>query len=69
MPKSDAYFEGKGIGTKYKSQPISVRFSEEVEKILRDKSKVADRQAYIRQAVEEKLRADGLLSLNLDTSD
>ena len=61
MPKSDGYFDGQGLGTKYKSQPISVRFSEEVKRILLDKSKVSDRQAYIRQAVEEKLKADGLL--------
>ncbi len=46
-------------GDKALGKTIGVRFSEEVDELLR--SKIADRQAYIREAVEQKLKADGLL--------
>ncbi|GEM_PF-4950073 len=58
MPKSDSWFPGDGKGTKWKTQPISVRFSVDTDAVLRAMS---DRQDYIRAAVEAKLRADGLL--------
>lgn len=58
MPKSDSWFPSDGKGTKWKIQPISVRFAADADEVLRAMS---DRQDYIRAAVTEKLRADGLL--------
>jgi len=51
-------FTGKGIGTKNKLSPISVRFSADAHAVLIG---MEDRQDYIRAAVLAKLEADGLL--------
>lgn len=46
-------------GERALGQALSVRFSEEVDVILRQMS---DRQEYIRRAVEAQLKADQLIS-------
>jgi len=51
-------FTGKGLGTKNKLSPISVRFSADAHAVLIG---MEDRQDYIRAAVLAKLEADGLL--------
>lgn len=43
------------------ASPLSVRFYADVDAVLRD---MGDRQSYVRSAVEEKMQADGLLSLD-----
>jgi hypothetical protein len=58
MPSADTYFQNEGKGTKNTLTPISVRFSAEIDPIVRS---LPNRQDYIRQAVEEKLRKDGLI--------
>lgn len=40
-------------------QALSIRFPEDIDKVLRSMS---DRQEYIRRAVEAQLKADGLFS-------
>lgn len=51
-------FKGHGLGTKKDTRPISAKFSPDVDAFLRS---LADRSAYIRQAVEEKMRKDGVI--------
>ena len=46
------------LGTSALGNPIAVRYPEEIDELLREMS---DRQTYIREAVEAKLKADGLL--------
>jgi hypothetical protein len=52
---------GRGVGVAKKSQPISTRYPAAVEAILRDGAKIRDRHAYIRAAVLQKLKEDGLI--------
>lgn len=58
MPKEESQFKGFGLGTKHKQQPISVKFPPAIDLLLR---KMPDRSTYIRDAVENKLKADGFL--------
>ncbi|BAS55370.1 hypothetical protein NIES2135_53450 [Leptolyngbya boryana NIES-2135] len=64
MPIEDHQFQGFGVGTSRKEDPITVRFPSEVTQILRDKSKINDRQTYIRNAVKRQLIEDGLLHVS-----
>lgn len=51
-------FKDRGVGAKYKQQSISTLYSTEVDEILRS---LPNRSEYIRQAVMNRLKADGLL--------
>ena len=59
MPKEDTQFKGKGIGVTHKQKPVSVMLSKEIDTIVRS---LPNRSEYIRQAIAEKLKKDGLLS-------
>ncbi len=48
----------KGVGTTSKHKPIAVRYSVQTEEILRS---LPDRSDFIRKAVEEALKAEGLI--------
>lgn len=61
MPKENTQFKPRGVRTTHDQQPISTKYPAEVDAILRDKGKVRDRSAYIREAVIAKLKADGLI--------
>lgn len=43
-------------------KPVTTKFPAKVQEILLDTSKVRDRSAYIRRAVLEQMRKDGLIS-------
>ncbi len=58
MAKEDTQFKGEGKGIRHGQQPISVKFSANVDAVLRG---MCDRSEYIRQAVEGALKRDGLL--------
>ena len=62
-PEAEAAREGwsKGVGLSTHQKPIAVRFPPVIEALLRAMS---DRQDYIRAAVEQRLKADGLLKPN-----
>ena len=51
-PKVDTVALGAGM---------TIRFTADVDAVLRDKAKVSDRQALVREAVREKLQSMGLL--------
>ena len=59
MPKEDTQFKGKGIGVKHKQKPVSVMLPPEIDTIIRS---LPNRSEYIRKAIAEKLKKDGLLS-------
>ncbi len=61
MPKSDTQFKSTGLDIPHGQQPISTKFPAAVDAILRDKTLVRDRSAYIRAAVLKQLQSDGLL--------
>ena len=61
MPKEDTQFKGKGIGVKHKQKPVSVMLPQEMDAIVRS---LPNRSEYIREAIAEKLKKDGLLSSN-----
>ena len=52
-------FKGKGIGVTNKQPPVSVKLPPEIDTIVRS---LPNRSEYIRQAIAEKLKKDGLLS-------
>jgi hypothetical protein len=51
-------FTGQGLGTTGKTPPISVRFSPEIDEVLRT---MGNKVAYIREATIRQLRKDGLI--------
>ena len=59
MPKENTQFKGKGLGVKHKQQPVSVMLPNEIDSVVRS---LPNRSEYIRQAIAEKLKRDGLLS-------
>ena len=58
MPKSDTQFQGQGKGISHKIVPISVKYPQDIDRILRG---LPDRSEYIRAAVIAQLKRDGLL--------
>ena len=62
MPKEPTQFKTMGLGTTHKQQPISVKFPQDADTVLRDKSIIRDRSDYIRSAVIQQLHADGLIA-------
>lgn len=59
MSKENTQFKGKGIGVKHKQKPVSVMLPSEIDAVVRS---LPNRSEYIRQAIAEKLKKDGLLS-------
>ena len=58
--KSQDYkFKGKGLGTSDKQSPVSVKLSPEIDSIVRS---LPNRSEFLREAIAEKLRKEGLLA-------
>ncbi len=57
--QKDHLFKGKGMGVTHKQPPVSVKLPPEIDAIVRS---LPNRSEYIRQAIAEKLKKDGLLS-------
>ena len=55
----DNKFKGKGLGTTDKQSPVSVKLSPEIDSIVRS---LPNRSEFLREAIAEKLRKEGLLA-------
>ncbi|MDJ0648557.1 MAG: ribbon-helix-helix domain-containing protein [Xenococcaceae cyanobacterium MO_188.B19] len=53
------HFKGKGLGTTDKQRPVSVKLPPEIDNIVRS---LPNRSEFLRQAIAEKLKRDGLLA-------
>ncbi len=58
--KKDYLFQGKGLGVTHKQTPVSVKLPPEIDAIVRS---LPNRSEYIRKAIAEKLKKDGLISV------
>ena len=58
--KSGSYrFQGKGLGTSDKQPPVCVKLPPEIDAIVRS---LPNRSEFLREAIAEKLKRDGLLA-------
>ena len=55
----DHKFKGKGLGTSDKQSPVSVKLPPEIDSIVRS---LPNRSEFLREAIAEKLRKEGLLA-------
>jgi hypothetical protein len=63
MPREETQFKPQGVGLNWKIPPIAVRYTLEIDRILRA---MPDRQDFIRKAVIEKLERENLLGEKKD---
>ena len=53
------HFKGKGLGTTDKQSPVSVKLPPEIDSIVRS---LPNRSEFLREAIAEKLKREGLLA-------
>ena len=52
------YIKGKGLGTKDKTPPVSVKLPPEIDAVIRS---IPNRSDWIREAIKDKMEKEGLL--------